>query len=92
MKKHKLKKNNNQMYNSIKNHLFTKNMIQLVKNNTRENKILDHIYVNKVNKIKHVQVIDDSFSDHLILSLSRSMSINSVEENLIMVRNLRNID
>ena len=53
-------------------------MVQIVECKTRENKILDHIYVNKLNKIKHVQVTDDSFSDHLILSLSRSMSINNV--------------
>ena len=80
------------MYKSIKNHLFTKNMVQMVKNNTRENKILDHIYVNKTNKIKNIQVIDDSYSDHSILSLSRSMVINSIEENLIIVRNLNKID
>ena len=40
------------MYNTIKSKLFTKNMIQLVKNNTREQKFLDHIYTNKTNKIK----------------------------------------
>ena len=67
-------------------------MVQIVKNNTRDNKILDHIYVNKLNKIKNIQVIDDSFSDHSILSLSRSMTINSVEENLLLIRNLKNID
>ena len=66
-------------------------MVQVVKNNTRDNKILDHIYVNKLNKIKHIQVIDDSFSDHSILSISRTMSINRVEENLLNVKNLRNI-
>ena len=80
------------MYKSLKNNLFSKNMVQIVKNNTRENKILDHIYVNKINKIKNIQVIDDSFSDHSILSLSRSMNINSIEENLIIVRNLNKID
>ena len=82
----------NQMYKSIINNLFTKNMIQIVKNNTRENKILDHIYVNKINKIKNTHVIDDSFSDHSILSVSRSMSISKVEETLLIVRNLKNID
>ena len=80
------------MYTSIKNNLFTKNMVQIVKNNTRDNKILDHIYVNKLNKIKHIQVTDDSFSDHSILCISRSMKINSVKENLILVRNIKNID
>ena len=80
------------MYISIKNNLFTKNMVQVVKNNTRDDKILDHIYVNKLNKIKHIQVTDDSFSDHSILSISRSMKINSVEENLIVIRNTKNID
>ena len=82
----------NQMYKSIINNLFSKNMIQIVKNNTRENKILDHIYVNKINKIKNTQVIDDSFSDHSILSVSRSMSISIVEETLLVIRNLKNID
>ena len=75
------------MYKSVKDHLFSKSMIQIVKNNTRENKILDHIYVNKINKIKNIQVNDDSFSDHSILSISRSMNINDIEETLIIVRN-----
>ena len=67
-------------------------MIQLVKDNTRESKILDHIYVNKINKIKNIQVSEDSFSDHSILSISRSMNINDIEETLILVRNFKNID
>merc|ERR1712055_943583 len=88
----KLKKKNNQMYNTIKSKLFTKNMIQLVKNNTREQTILDHIYTNKTNKIKNIIIKDDSFSDHSILILNRSMKINSVEENLFIYRNMKDID
>ena len=81
-----------QMYNTIKSKLFTKNMIQLVKNNTREQKILDHIYTNKTNKIKNIIIKDDSFSDHSILIVTRSMKINNVEENLFVYRNTKDLD
>ena len=80
------------MYTTIKNKLFSKNMTQLVKDNTREQQILDHIYTNKVNKIQNVIIKDDSYSDHSILILIRSMKINKVEENLFLSRNINNVD
>ena len=67
-------------------------MTQLVKNNTRELKILDHIYSNKTNKIKNVIIKDDSYSDHSILIVIRSMKINNVEENLFLSRNTKDLD
>ena len=69
-----------------------KNMTQLVKNNTREQQILDHIYSNKTSKTQNVIMNDDSYSDHSILILIRSMKINKVEENLFLSRNTKDVD
>ena len=82
----------NQMYKIIKNKLFSKDMTQLVKTNTREKQILDHIYTNKINKIKNIQIRDDSYSDHSILIITRAMQIKNVEETLINIRNTKNIN
>ena len=71
-------KNFNKMYITVKNYLYTKNAIQIIKNNTRDNKILDHVYTNNINKIKYINVNDDMASDHAKITIIRSMNIEKI--------------
>ena len=82
----------NQIYKTIKNELFSKNFTQLIKENTRENKIMDQIYVNTPTKIKHSSSSLEYTSDHALIKVIRSMKINQIEEKYIKVRNMKNVD
>ena len=49
-------KNFNPMLETIRANLIANNFVQLINENTRTNKILDHIYTNNVNKIISIAV------------------------------------
>ena len=50
---------------------------------------LDNIFVNNSSKISKIIQISDSLSDHDIIGVQRLMNITQVEEQYVMVRNLK---
>ena len=50
--------------NIISDKLLANNFFQLIKENTRTDKILDHIYYNNMNKLIKANVLHDSSTDH----------------------------
>ena len=76
----------------IDNYLLSNNFIQLINENTRTHKILDHIYINNKSKIYKSYVESDSPSDHKFVSLEKNMKVSSVEEKYILTRNLKSIN
>ena len=74
------KKTFNKMYISVKDWLFSKNMVQMVNKDTRIKSILDHVYLNNIDKIKLIDIIDDRISDHAKIIILRSMNIKKKQK------------
>ena len=76
----------------IKERMNDNNLKIINKKPTRNNKILDHIYSNKPEKILNTIQQDQTTSDHSIIEMTRSMKINTIEETVILTRNYKIID
>ena len=84
-------KNFNPMLETIRANLIANNFVQLINENTRTNKILDHIYTNNVNKVISI-AIEDSSTDHKYTSVNRSMKIDTIEEKFFLTRKWKDVD
>ena len=84
-------KNFNNMIETIQSKLLGNNFTQLISESTRNNKILDHIYANKLNKIMSVNV-EHSTSDHKFTTLTRKMKIDSVEQKFFFSRKWKDVN
>ena len=80
------------MNKMIKERLSDNGMKMMIKQNTRNDKILDHFYTNKMEKIEEIKVDNDSTSDHNKIIIKRNMKIDNIEEAIIMSRKYKNIN
>ena len=58
----------------------------------RTHKILDHVYTNDKSKIYSSYVENDSPTDHKFITLEKYMKVSSSEENIVISRNLNNVN
>ena len=94
------KKGNEKIYNTmsnlIKENILDKGFKLINSLSTRRmggsESLLDHYYTNKPSKIKSIQQIDDTSSDHSILIICRQMNITEAEEKYILTRNYSKIN
>ena len=78
--------------NTIKDHLLAYIFFQLIKEDTRMNKTLDHIYFNSMNKVHRAYVELDSDSDHNFIILEEKMKVNLCEERYHFTRKYNSLD
>ena len=77
---------------SIQNNLLANGFSQLISDSTRNNKILDHIYSNNLNKIHKCYTEVDTPSDHNFVTVEKKMIFNQDEEAYILTRDWKKVD
>ena len=90
--KNNYEKNFKKRINIIKDQLLGNNFFQLIKSDTRNQKILDHIYYNNLSKLQRVYVDIDSDSDHNFIIIEKKMKVNLCEERYHITRRFYSID
>ena len=80
------------MLKSIETNLLSNGFSQIISESTRNNKILDHIYVNKLNQVHKSYIDVDSPSDHNFISIEKKMLYKPDEETYIITRNWNNVN
>ena len=59
------------MIDLLKVNLLQNNFLQLINENTRTHKILDHVYANTISKVHNTYVESDSPTDHKFIVLEK---------------------
>ena len=95
-------KNENDKYNyektfskrikSIQNHLLGNSFTQIINEDTRQSKIIDHIYVNNLNKIFKSYIEIDFESDHKFITVEKKMKVIEQEPKFFLTRDHNKIN
>ena len=79
------------MIGLLKTYLLENNFLQLIQENTRTVKILDHIYYNNINKLHH-RYTEPSSTDHKIIVIEKKMKVSQLEERFCYTRKWKQIN